>query len=302
MALPPLNYLLLVLAIIAVAVVAICMAHLPEGGKGEGEPSGRRILADCELLLQLVHALQQHRGMSAAWLAGDHSFDAPMRAKRRDVLHAIEALASFAASESAGGSPSLTPYELALLGTQWKELCDELDGAGERPGADENITRHSLLVSHVLAWLAATGERHLAPRVDASGSGLLRTWVVTLPALGEQLGQARAIGSGAAARGRCSPAERMRLTFLASRAESLMHQAIAESPRLPGALPATERVVRLLGMLRGDLLGEQVDMSAEAYFAEATAAVDAVYAWMNTCEAALCHAIGPGICTAAPPP
>lgn len=169
-----------------------------------------------------------------------------------------------------------------MLDAQWKELCGALDGSPAALAVDDNLTRHNLLVSHVLGWLAAIGKERIAPLVPPAGGGLLRTWISTLPALAEQLGQARAIGSAAAARGVCTAAERMRLTYLASRAESLMHQAIAETPRLPGALPATERIVRLLGLLRGDLLGDLIGASdritAELYFTEATGAVDAVYA------------------------
>lgn len=283
-----LTYLLLALATATIAAILYRLFRLPDDGADHGGAgSGRRLLVDCEHMLRLAHALQQHRGMSAAWLAGDSAFDAPMRSKRRDVAHAIDALAPFAASGQADDDPGFSRYELSLLATQWSELCAELDGVGERPDADENITRHSLLVSHVLDWLATTGERRIAPHLDVAAAGLVRTWLVTLPMLGEQLGQARALGSGAAARGRCSPAERMRLMFLASRAESLMHQAIAESPRLPGALPATERVVRLIGVLRGDMLGTSAVLSAEAWFAEATEAIDAVYAWMTSCEDAL---------------
>lgn len=277
----------LVMVLLALAI-ALALVFLRPERAGDSLPGddARRAFGDCERLLQLVHSLQQHRGMSTAWLAGDALFETPMRARRRAVQHDIDALDATARAEMASDGPCITPYELALLDAQWKELCAVLDGSPAAISADDNLTRHSLLVSHVLGWLAAVGNRRIAP-VAASGSGLLRTWISTLPALGEQLGQARAVGSVAAARGVCTAAERMRLRYLASRAESLMHQAIADTPRLPGALPATERIVRLLGLLRSDLLAATDRMTAELYFAEATAAIDAIYAWMTSCEDAL---------------
>lgn len=275
----------MVLLALAIALALVFMRPEPGGDSSPGD-NAQRAFGDCERLLQLVHSLQQHRGMSMAWLAGDALFESPMRARRRAVQHDIDALEVTARAEMALEGPCVTPYELALLDAQWKELCGALDCSPPAIGAEDNLTRHSLLVSHVLGWLAAVGNRRIAP-FAASGSGLLRTWISTLPALGEQLGQARAVGSAAAARGVCTAAERMRLMYLASRAESLMHQAIADTPRLPGALPATERVVRLLGLLRSDLLGATDRMTAELYFAEATAAIDAIYAWMSSCEEAL---------------
>lgn len=278
--------LVMVLLALAIALALVFMRPERAGDRSPGDDA-QRAFGDCERLLQLVHSLQQHRGMSTAWLAGDALFESPMRARRRAVQHDIEALETTARAEMALEGPCITPYELALLDAQWKELCAALDGSPAAIGADDNLTRHSLLVSHVLGWLAAVGNRRIAPLAASSGSGLLRTWISTLPALGEQLGQARAVGSAAAARGVCTAAERMRLRYLASRAESLMHQAIADTPRLPGALPATERIVRLLGLLRSDLLGATDRMTAELYFAEATAAIDAIYAWMTSCEDAL---------------
>lgn len=277
---------LMVLLALAIALVLVFVR--PERGRDNSPgDDAQRAFGDCERLLRLIHALQQHRGMSTAWLAGDALFESPMRARRRAVQHDIDALDAIARVERALEGPCITPYELALLDAQWKELCAALDRSPAAIGADDNLTRHSLLVSHVLGWLATIGNHRIAPFATPAGSGLLRTWISTLPALGEQLGQARAVGSAAAARGACTAAERMRLMYLASRAESLMHQAIADTPRLPGALPATERIVRLLGLLRSDLLGATDRMTAELYFAEATAAIDAVYAWMSSCEDAL---------------
>jgi hypothetical protein len=276
------------IALLALAIVLTLVFMRPRrDGDSVPDDDVRRAFADCERLLQLVHALQQHRGLSTAWLAGDAMFESPMRARRRAVQHDIDGLEATARAEMALEGPCVTPYELALLDAQWKELCAALDCSPVAIDADDNLTRHSLLVSHVLGWLGAIGNRRIAPFAPAAGSGLLRTWISTLPALGEQLGQARAVGSAAAARGVCTAAERMRLMYLASRAEALMHQAIADTPRLPGALPATERIVRLLGLLRSDLLGASDRMTAELYFAEATAAIDAVYAWMSSCQDAL---------------
>lgn len=287
------TVLLSIVGLLLVIFVWQTMVRPPAPVNLRSDVGVRRSLADCEGLLRLIHSLQQHRGMCAAWLAGGQQFEAPMRGKRRDVNHDIEALVAIAEAEAMCDSPCLSPYELDLLDTQWKELCAELDGIGVRPGVDDSITRHSLLVSHVLSWLKSLGERRVAPFAGPAHDKLLRTWLDTLPQLGEHLGQARAIGSSAAARGDCSPAERMRLMFLASRAESLMHQAIADAPRLPGALPATERVVGLIGILRSALPGSPHAPSAEVFFGDATAAVDAVYAWMNACEDALRNALAP---------
>lgn len=259
-------------------------SDLPPGSPAE---RARRALGDCERVLALIHALQQHRGMSVAWLSGDRGFESLLRAKRRDVGQLLQTLEPVAQKEEGYDADAcISRAELSLLASQWMDLCDTIENAAQRPDPEDSITRRSLLVARALGWLESLGLRRVGPVLGDDQAGLLSTWVSTLPALGEHLGQARAIGSGAAARGRCTPAERLRLHFLASRAESLMHQAVVDTPRLPAALPAIERVVRLLGVLRSDLLEGQPP-GAERYFAEATAAIDAVYAWMQGCEDAL---------------
>lgn len=281
-----------VLLLTVLLAVGLERADPPAGGSS-AQPAERahRALGDCERVLALIHALQQHRGMSVAWLSGDRGFEAVLRTKRREVgqlLHALEPVA--VREENLAAEPCVSRAELSLLASQWMDLCDAMENGALRPDPEDSITRHSLLVARALGWLESLGLRRVGPVLATEQSGLLNTWVCTLPTLGEHLGQARAIGSGVAARGQCTPAERMRLHFLASRAESLMHQAVVDTPRLPAALPAIERVVRLLGVLRSDLLAGQPP-GAEHYFAEATAAIDAVYAWMQGCEDALAPAL-----------
>lgn len=282
---------LILAAVLLLAVLLACgleRTDLPPGALSASPAErARHALGDCERVLALIHALQQHRGMSVAWLSGDRGFEAVLRMKRRDVGHLLQALEPVAVREEhLAADACISRAELSLLASQWMDLCDAMENAAQRLDPEDSITRHSLLVARALGWLELLGLRRVGPVLAPEQSGLLHTWVSTLPTLGEHLGQARAIGSGAAARGQCSPAERLRLHFLASRAESLMHQAVVDTPRLPAALPAIERVVRLLGVLRSDLLEGQPP-GAEHYFAEATAAIDAVYAWMQGCEDAL---------------
>ena len=290
-----LSAALIIAAVLLLSVLLVCGLERadPQPGSSSGLPAerARRALGDCERVLALIHALQQHRGMSVAWLSGDRGFEAVLRAKRRDVGQLLQALEPVALrEENLAADACISRPELSLLASQWMDLCDAMENAALRPDPEDSITRHSLLVTRALGWLESLGLKRVGPVLAAEQAGLLNTWVSTLPTLGEHLGQARAIGSGAAARGQCTPAERLRPHFLASRADSLMHQAVVDTPRLPAALPAIERVVRLLGVLRSDLLAGQPP-GAEHYFAEATAAIDAVYAWMQGCEDALAPAL-----------
>ncbi|WP_018410007.1 nitrate- and nitrite sensing domain-containing protein [Methyloversatilis thermotolerans] len=269
-------------------LVALLLIDLQPVKKRAPLNQAQQALLDGERLHRLLHALQQHRGMSVACLAGDEGFVPGTRERRR----LVELLLSELEQQIGSQIVWCASEELAQTRTQWRELCLLLDAQPAALGVDETINRHSLLVARVLGWKSALARRCIAPVIGEELQPLLRTWSDTLPALTEVLGQARAVGSAVAVRGVCSTPERMRLVALSTRAEALMQQAIMDVPRLPGALPATERVVGLLGLLRGDAaMGTQFAPGAEAYFDEATGAIDAVYAWMKVCEDTLRHAM-----------
>ncbi len=112
--------------------------------------------------------------------------------------------------------------------------------------------------------------------------GAVRNFSHRLPQLTECLGQARATGTGVAAHGSCSAVARVRLMFLVSRAESLIDQACAFDQH--GSFAAL-KVRSLAKTIRSQMLAsQQVNVSAASYFAEATAAIDAVYQWVRDCS------------------
>ncbi|MDP3873535.1 MAG: nitrate- and nitrite sensing domain-containing protein [Methyloversatilis sp.] len=245
-----------------------------------------RALDGCAVMLQLVRALQQHRGMSVAWLAGDAAFGAQMAARRQDIDRCIVALEHTARAEDEMPRACVTHNDLMLFRFQWRELVDLIEQG--KAGAEQSIARHGLLVSRALEWLAGLGEARV--ELGAAGcvdAGRVRNHIGSLPALAEYLGQARAIGTGVAARGQCAPVARVRLMYLASRIESLLRQALAASDDSQAAIDADRSVGAMMSTLRRHLLGGAAGLNAEAWFAGATRAIDGVYAWIDECGADL---------------
>lgn len=142
------------------------------------------------------------------------------------------------------------------------------------------------------AWLAgdaALGERRrgLQTEIDALWPAFaelarrVNDYAHRLPALAECLGQARALGSAAAAAGQCAPVARVRLGFLLTRAESLLAAACRADRSVEG-VQAQQAVARLLEILRQDLLAASPPrVSAQTCFAVATEAIDGVFAWID---------------------
>ncbi|MEC5398013.1 nitrate- and nitrite sensing domain-containing protein [Uliginosibacterium sp. H1] len=240
---------------------------------------------DCEQLLELVKLLQQHRGMSSARLGGDTSFEAPLRERRRDIDAALGSLARTVKAEADMPRPCITHNELVLFRHRWNELIEKLP----TQSIEQSIALHTQLIGRALDWLAALGEARIElPSQDRLPAPLVRNYTNHLPALAECLGQIRAIGAAAAAQRHCSPVARVRLMFLVTRATTLIGQAGGGSVESVTVL-ARQAVDSLLGTVRRDILtGSEVRIGAESYFATATSAIDAVYAWARHCG----HQIG----------
>lgn len=275
------STLLVFLVAIALAVSAWSVRRRRRHPAGMAM-AARQALRFCDRLLGLLSSLQQHRGLSSGWLAGNRAFEARMMAKRLEIEALIAELAPFAAHETAQTRPCLTSNDLALFRFQWRTLSETLASAG----VEQNIARHGHMIEQVLNWLATVGEARIELAAGRLTPGLVRNHANRLPALSEYLGQARAIGSSVAAQKGCSAVARVRLMFLISRAETLLEQACAGGGLGIAGEQAKVAVEQMAQTIRGNLLASTgVTLGADAYFTVATRAVDSVLEWTRQCGA-----------------
>lgn len=245
------------------------------GGKHVGLPA----LATCRGLIRLLTGLQQHRGLSSGWLAGDRQFEARMLQRRQEIEALLPGLRPGVRLESEEACPCFTLNDWKLFEFKWREMVEGLAGTS----IHDNIERHNQLISRLLNWLGALGESRIElPVAERLPAGVVRNFSSRLPSLAECLGQARALGSSVAAQGGCSPVARVRLTFLVGRAETLLERASA-ADRGNHAAEAAQRLVKAMAtMVRSELLaGTGVRVSSEHYFGAASQAIDAVFAWIE---------------------
>jgi hypothetical protein len=247
-------------------------------------------LATCRLLLGLLRNLQQHRGMSSAWLAGDASFETRMQDRRREVSALLGRLEQACALEQKRPCPCPSRAAVEAFRQRWNDLTRGLSGHS----VEDSIARHSFLIASLLEWLSAYGEARLSPLLGAGSSAVLaRNFAFRLPAVTEALGQARAIGSSVAARKGCPPVARVRLMFLVARAEALVGQAAsgaAGNSERRARDSAARRVGEMARVVRSEMLmSAGVSVTADEYFALATESIDAVFAWIDACAQDLAH-------------
>lgn len=236
-------------------------------------------LQACRLFLELLRHMQQHRGMSSAWLAGDRSFAARLQTRRGEIERVLAQLARALEAEQRRPCPNPDQASFDAFRQRWQDLAADL----AQCSAEQSIARHGALIATLLDWLSGYGEA----RLGAASLAQARNVTHRLPALTEALGQARAIGSSVAARRACSPVPRVRLLFLAARAEALVEQAGAtacEGRARQAREDARASIAEMTRMIRAELLKNAgVNVPADAWFALATRSIDAVFGWIDAC-------------------
>ena len=234
----------------------------------------------CQFLWCLLQSLQQHRAYAAAFLAGDSTFADRRSGKAEAVASSFRHLRELARQESRFARACFDGHQAKLLEYRWRDLLEQLNACS----VEQSIAAHAYLVEQVLRWLAGISETRLEARFEGRAwQGLVRCHGLRLPQLSECLGQAAALGLSVAVRGACAPVARVRLMYLAARAESLL-KALRESCEIaaqPG-LDAAEAVRALLYLIRTQmLLGQGIRVMPMAFLASVQAVDDALMACMQ---------------------
>lgn len=217
--------------------------------------------------LELMTAIQQHRGMSIALLNGDQSFKSKLISKRQEIERILGHL-----PEMLSSTPELRPDErsLATIRGQWAELVR----TSEHQKPETSFKQHTALVREIIHLIGDMGE-HLG-LLDNEGTTLAElsnTLLLKLPLLLESIGQARALGSGYAAQKQCGSVGRIRLGFLKQRIrecyEGIHASALSDTS-------SAQKVDALLVTLESQFIeSEQVEISPSSFFQTATDAIEA---------------------------
>ncbi|MFN4343050.1 MAG: nitrate- and nitrite sensing domain-containing protein [Azonexus sp.] len=269
------EWLMMAMPVMAALIFALMFTHARQDSRHRAGLSLRESLAACRGLLMLIAGIQQHRGLSSAWLAGDGSFRARLTALEDDIARRLPALLVAIRDEARQPAPCLTANEVALFGHRWRTLCERLGDLS----IEQSVAQHTMMIEMLLKWLQGLGEARIEPLVPEAGRTLVRDCLIRLPAMTECLGQARALGMSVAARRGCPAVSRVRLMFLLARAESLLKQVNDQGERASAAHAAIQHMARII---RTQMLhASGITVSPQDFFSVSTAAIDAVFAWIG---------------------
>lgn len=239
------------------------------------------------LAKQLLLDLQQHRGMVNAFLSGDHSFKSKIEQKQTAIGQDIAALNAFS------GHGLLTEKRWEGIIGNWQLLrtgCLAM-------AAEDSFRRHCELIRAVLYLIGDIAERSQIVDRCTADLALVDVLWSKIPAVAEGLGQARAVGSGVAAKGYCSSVARIKLRFLEEHVREVMalvsndlaHADLAQAASFAQLWKETQASIHeFLALLGEKLIGtEQPTINAEHYFNAGTKVLDAVFHAFDQASTAL---------------
>lgn len=238
---------------------------------------------------QPIEHMQQHRGMTAAYLNGATEFKDRIMAKRQDVDRHLAALVNI---DKTMGEQMKTQGKLDDVQQQWNALkANSLNMP-----AGQAIKAHSKMIGDLLSlmtYVADSSEITLDPHLDSYYLGA--AFVSVLPHMLENMGQARAVASGIAAAGSFTPQNFTRLSVLVNNIDrefknlrSGLDAAFDHNPAVANKLKAgveiNNKAVEAMQALLNDKLlnAESISVSGEEVFDTASKAISGSYKMYDT--------------------
>ena len=247
----------------------------------EGEALGIKYLQATRLPLQHI---QQHRGMTAAYLNGASDFKSRIMSKRKDVDNFLDKLQK---TENEIGDALKLKGTTAPLIKQWQDI----KANSMNQEVSVAIKHHSKLITDILTLMSNAADNSnitLDPKLDSYYLGA--ALVTSLPNLMENMGKARALGSSVAAKGQFSSQSFVDLSVLvnnikifANGLKSGLAAAVADNEKINRNLGTkinqnNKAVAEIIHLLENDLLKpEQITIDSTTVFNTATRAIDDSY-------------------------
>ena len=239
-------------------------------------------------LRQPLQGLQQHRGMSAAFLGGDASFRARMEERQKGIDAQFVGLRAL---DQRLGDRLETGDKLAALERRWDAIKREVYGLTQQ----QSFERHTAIITDLqdlITHIANTSNLIVDPDLDSHY--MIDLMVNRLPSLTEGMGQSRGIGSGVAARGEFTSQSWVQLAIRLDRireSEKALQYNLATilrvNPDLVGRLSqvgdeAARTVASYASLINGMLDADEVTITAAQIFDQSTRGIDAVFGLFDT--------------------
>lgn len=235
-------------------VVFVWKRKLAQSKSQQAKRSGLQYLTT---LRQLLAAIQQHRGITNGVLCGDDKLQSRLPTLQSDINNHLQTLTHL--DEGVRNTSSWRSVE-----ENWPRVRVQF----KQWSAEQNLATHNQLLASLLESVEECALYYrLTELPQREGESIALLWNDLLR-VAECVGQARALGTGVAAKATCSSVERIRLKYL--------HQSIRRfvTAQRHSDFPT---VKKLLGTIENKVLVLVPSVTAVEYFDDATAALDEVF-------------------------
>ena len=245
----------------------------------------RNGLAYIKTAREPIQFIQQHRGLTGAYLNGNAALRSQIMQKRDQVDSALNQLEQV---DSQLGTELQTGDTLSAIQRQWQNI--KANAFDMQPG--ESLKIHSQLIAdlkELISQVADSSEITLDPVLDSYYLG--DALVSKLLSLTEAMGKSRAIGSGVAAAGEFTPDKFIQLSILVNEIQNNnqslrngLNAAFETNPtvaaQLESAVEANNDAVNSIEqLLNEELLNkESITIDSQTVFDRATDAINKSYA------------------------
>ncbi|WP_304528521.1 methyl-accepting chemotaxis protein [Pollutimonas nitritireducens] len=272
----------LALGMLAIPTTLVVSLHMDSVRTALAEAGGIGPAGEALKLLQLT---QQHRGLSAASVAGDKHQEPARQAAQGKV---DEALSRTTQSVTVNLDDTALSAELQKIKREWQALATAVNGGAV--DGPQSFARHTALIQQQMTLLESIVESSgLAFTSDPASHHMVSAVFGSLPELTEILGQARALGLAVLVKGEAAPVQLSRIDVLHSAARRAFQNTYgsfdkaANDPDLKQLIASPVAAARKaaesgLAMPNEKILqAVRLDFPAQDYWAGMSSAIDAQF-------------------------
>lgn len=207
-----------------------------------------------KLLRILLTCMQQHRGLTTGLINGNTAVKPDIEKlaiKIKDLVGEIDAAGVWMRDN-----------------VKWSSLVDHWSRLGMaylQGDADKNFKQHNILIANLLYLIDDVADVHHLSKI--TGDAMDTDWRYLL-SIAEYIGQARALGTGVAAKGECSSVLRIQLNHLRNKIASSVDASWPDKSRL--------EIQQLLRCIETQIIIEHPSIQASDYFKLATSCIEHV--------------------------
>lgn len=207
-----------------------------------------------KLLRRLLTFVQQHRGLTTGFINGNHDATSDIEKTALKIKRTMREL------DEAG--------EWIRMNVKWSSLVDHwsrLRLSYLHGDAEKNFKQHNILIANLLYLIDDVADVHRLSKI--TGDAMDTDWRYLL-SIAEYIGQARALGTGVAAKGECSSVLKIQLNHLRNKIATSVDSSWPEKSRL--------EIQGLLRCIETQLIIDCPSIQAGDYFSLASRCIEHV--------------------------